>query len=173
MPYIPQSSNDSGLYIPTTTVYDQINSANISDELKQLFIVLYQNTNNIAIALNQKDSAIYDLNKFVSGQGWFVPPPGTSANMQLRPGYRKVLYLTSLLPGVTTVPHGIHVTGTYSFTLIQITANDTVGFNYYTSASSGPGVDISIVGNNVNIVVTNNTGITFNVVEILLEWLEI
>ena len=172
MPYIPQAQGDSGLYIATTTVYDQINSANFSDELKQILVVLYQNTNNIALALNQKESGIYDLHEFVNGQGWFVPPPGTPANMQLRPDYTKVLWITSFPPGTMTVAHGIDITGQYTFTSITGVANDTVGFNYYPIGASGTGVDISVTANVNNVVLTNNTGITFNATYVVLKFLK-
>lgn len=173
MPYIDNSQANSGLYIATTTVYDQINSSNLSDELKQILVVIYQNTNNIALALNQKESGIYDLMEFVNGQGWFVPPPGTSANMQLRPDYTKVLWITNLPPGVTTVAHLLPITATWTFTLIQGVANDTVGKNYYPFGASGAGVDISVVGNATNIVLTNNTAITFNKTYVVLKYLKI
>jgi len=179
MAYIPDQKNDTGLYIPTTTVIDTINSADdLGPGLKQILVVLYQTVNNIALALNKKDSGIYDLTEFVNGQGWFDPNPNKGVNDQPRSDFRKVFYLTSLPAGVTNITHLINgttpLTAQYTFTKLIGMANNTSTFNYYPIpfASAGGAANIEIRANSTQIVITNNSGVVFNNVYIVAEYLK-
>jgi hypothetical protein len=179
MAYIPQSQNDTGLYIPTTTVIDSINSSeSIDPSLKQILVVLYQTINNIALALNQKESGIYDLTEFVNGQGWFDPNPDSGVNNRARSDFRKVFYLTSLPAGVTNITHLINgatpLTAQYTFTKLYGMANNTATLDYYPIpfASAGGAANIEIRANSTQIVITNNSGVVFDVVYIIAEYLK-
>ncbi len=179
MGYIPQQKNDTGLYIATTTVIDSINSSDeLSSSLKQILVVLYQTVNNIALALNKKESGIYDLTEFVNGQGWFDPNPNKGVNDQPRSDFRKVYYLTSLPAGVTNITHLINgttpLTAQYTFTKLYGMANNTSTFNYYPIpfASAGGATNIEIRANSTQIVITNNSGVVFNSVYIIAEYLK-
>src|ERR1700679_438751 len=106
-----------GLYVPTTSVWDQANIANIdinSDAGKELLVKLYQNINNIAVALNYKDSALYDVQEFVSGQMFFSNTPQNRSI--LRNAYRLTMNLGAIANGVTlTVAHNLPIGTTWTF----------------------------------------------------------
>ena len=173
MAYITNQVQNTGLYLPTTTVFDtsQIQSLQgVSEELKQLLVVLYQAVNNISIAANAKETGIYNLQEFVNGKVFFDPNP-VSLNSQPRSNFRKVFYLTNLPPGVTAFNHLIPLTASYSFTNMWGMANDTIGFNYY-PINAGGAATISINGNLTQLVITNNTAVTFNVVYVYVEYLQ-
>ena len=147
------------------------------ETLKQLVVQLTQFVNNITIALNQKDTGIYDRTQFVCGQTYF-PNPALTADTPQTPVYRQVyrqVFLTGPLPntGILLIPHNIPITNIYSFTRIYGTASDTTGLNYIPlpeSFVSGNIVDLAV--NAVNIVIhTNFNASNFNLVYIVLEWL--
>jgi hypothetical protein len=179
MSYIPQSQANTGLYIPTTTVIDTINSNDQLDPgLKQILVVLYQTVNNIAVSLNQKESGIHDLTEFVTGQNWFNPNPSAGVNNQPRSHFRKMFYLTSLPAGVTAFNHLINgttpLTADYTFTGLHAMANNTASFDYYPIpfASAGGAANIEIRANSTQIVITNNSGVTFNKIYVFAEYLK-
>lgn len=179
MSYIPQQKGNTGLYIPTTTVIDTINSSTeLTPSLKQILVVLYQTVNNIAVSLNQKESGIYDLTEFVNGQGWFDPNPDSGVDNLPRSNFRKVFYLTSLPAGVTNIVHLINgatpLTAQYTFTKLYGMANNTTTFDYYPIpfASAGGAANIEIRANSTQIVITNNSGVVFNSVYIIAHYLK-
>ena len=72
--FLPGALQRKGLYVPTTDVWEVSRIQDIdvnSEEFKLLLVRLYQNINVIALALNQKDSAIYYPSEFVDGQTFF------------------------------------------------------------------------------------------------------
>ena len=153
MGFIPQQQANTGLYIATTNVYDVAEIYEIdvnSPEFKELLVRLYQNANNMALALNQKDSGLYQTQEFVDGQVWFNP--NSSRIIDARSDFRKVVNFGPL-PDTTTksVAHNIPIAqanqsstfNPYSFTRIYATAscqNPTTGLSYipipYSSVSS-------------------------------------
>lgn len=69
--------NNVGLFVPTTNIWDVTSIKDIDvtkPEFKELLIRLYQNINNITLALNMKDSALYFQQEFVTGQAFFLNP---------------------------------------------------------------------------------------------------
>ena len=164
-----------GLYVPTTSVWDQANIANIdinSDAGKELLVKLYQNINNIAVALNYKDSALYDVQEFVSGQMFFSNTPQNRSI--LRNAYRLTMNLGAIANGVTlTVAHNLPIGTTWTFSRIYGAATDNIGLNYYPIPFAGAGgTYISINVTSTNVVITNNSGVSFTSIIVVLEYLK-
>ena len=128
---------DSGAYIPTTTVMDvsEIYSTEVtSPEFKELLVRLYQNFNNLALAMNVKDTAIYDTEEFVSGQKFF-PDPALDSTSDTEPTqrniFRKVIKFGALPDTATkSVAHGITIDANTTFTRIYGTSSDQAGLVY-------------------------------------------
>lgn len=176
--FIPDQLENVGLYIPTTDVYEinQILDANINlEELKLLMVRLYQNLNVIALATNLKDSAMYVENQFVNGQVFFS---NTANPDDLRNVFRLVVDIGALAAGANTVAHGLTVQSTWQFTRIYGTATNYVAGaatgDYYPLpwASAGGAANIELKVNNQNVVITNNSGVTFAKCYVILEWLK-
>lgn len=171
-----QSQTRAGLFVPTTNVWDvqQIQSVNVnSQEFKELLVRLYQNINNITIALNLKDSGYYDTTQFVTGQLFF---PGTFIPNQYRQVQRLVVNFGTL-PNATvkSVPHGITVNPNTTFTRIYgvSTKNDQNSFLPlpYVNLTLNQCIQLDVDANNVNIT----TGINYSnwtTTYVVLEYLQ-
>lgn len=174
MPYPPQQQN-TGLYVPTTSVWDMGLISDIdtnSIEFKDLLVRLYQNINNIVLALNVKDSAYYIEEEFVNGQQFFNP--ASTDPLQLRSDFRKTINIGAVGAGVTTVAHGIPFTTTYTATRIYGTATDSIGLNYYPLpwASAAGATNIELRADGTNVIITNNSGVAFTRCIVVLEYLK-
>ena len=171
----------SGIFVPTTNVWDvsQIYEIDVtSPQFKELLVRLYQNINNISVALNLKDSGYYITESFVNSQ-LFFPNPIYNSSTVATPGYRQVFRIVinfGALPnaGTKSVPHNIIVNSQYTFTRIYGTASDTTGFNYiplpYASASGTDNIELFVDGTNVTVITTTNRS-NFNVTYIVLEYI--
>ena len=156
-----------GSFIPTTNVWDvsQLYQTDVnSPEFKELLVRLYQNVNNIAIALNTKDTGYYTTQEFVNGQLYF-PNPALNSSTPTVATFRQVFRTTvnfGALPNATTksVPHNIDVTAGFSFTRIYATASDQVGLTYipipYVDAIDGKYIQLDVDATNVNITTTSD-----------------
>jgi hypothetical protein len=160
-------------FVPTNYIWDiqQIQQVDLnSDAGKELLVRLYQNVNNIALALNQKTTGNYDLLESVNSNLYFPNPnnnSSTPASPEKRPELSTTFYKTSL----ATFNHGITVTAGTTFTKFYGFANDTVGKNYWPLTASGNNY-ISVTVSATQVVITNNSGINFNVVYITLCYLQ-
>ena len=68
---------DGGSFIPTNYVWDvaQVYSTDVtSPEFKELLVRMYQNINNMILALNLKDTGIYNTSPFINSQVYFPNP---------------------------------------------------------------------------------------------------
>jgi hypothetical protein len=175
MAYIPDQRINTGLYVPSTNVWDlgilQEIDVN-SPEFKELLVRLYQNVNNIAISLNLKDSAIYIQEEFVTGAQFFNP--ASSSQLLQRAEFRSTYNIGALGAGVTNTAHGLTIGATWVFTQIWGTASDNIGPNYYPLpwASAGGATNIELRVDGVNIVITNNSGIAFTSCIVVLEYVK-
>lgn len=158
------SSKEKGMFLPTTSVWDTstISSTGLSDDLKQLFIRLYRNINDIAMQVNKKDSAVYGKQEFVCGQTFFPNPSLTSSSSTTpkpRQVYRKVIYFSALGSSSTVQQaHGLTITSGFTFTRIYGCASDTTAKLYlpipYSSVGAlGSGIEVWVDATNVNIKV--------------------
>lgn len=113
-----------GSYIATTQVWDvsELYSTEVtSPKFKELLIRLYQQVGNIAMAINGKDTGIYDTSEFVCGQTFFPNPnPIAGQPNKERQVYRKVInYGTLPNAGTLGIPHNIDV-GVAGFTITRL-----------------------------------------------------
>ncbi len=134
-----------GLFVPTTNIWDVDELRNIDvtkPEFKELIVRLYQNINNITLALNLKDSAYYFQQEFVTGQAFFLNPNViTNQNSLYRQSFRMVIDCGALAnAGTISIPHNIDPLQSYSFTRIYGATSDQTAQSYlplpYSSATS-------------------------------------
>jgi hypothetical protein len=171
-----------GSFVPTSYVWDVARLYEVdvnSDEFKELLVRLYQNINSISLALNIKDTGVYNTSEFVNGQIYF-PNPILNSSTPTTPDFRQVYRLVinfGALPNASTksVPHGITITPTTTFTRIYATASDPTDNFYipipYASNTPADCVEIYVDATNVNII----DGIdktNFTVCYVILEYLQ-
>jgi hypothetical protein len=155
---------NSGLFVPTTNIIEieQIQQEGLSKELlKNIFVHLYQDMCNIALALNAKDSGYFPLEEFVSGKLLFVDPnttiPSSSSLYGGRAFFRTVVNFGPL-PDTTTLsyPHNIDIDAGFSFVNIYGCASNQIALTYvpipYASASEvANNIELSVDSTNVYI----------------------
>lgn len=152
--------NNIGLFIPTTNIYeiDQIQEQGLSKELlKNIFVHLYQDINNIALSLNLKDTGYYFDNEFLNSQLLFPNPNSIQANYNGRNIFRSVINFGAL-PNTATasVAHNIDISNGFSFTRIYACSSNPNTMQYlpipYASASAvANNIELSVDSNNVYI----------------------
>jgi len=152
------AQSNPGLFIPTTSVFelDQLRDVDVkSDSFKELLVRLYQNVNNIALALNKKDSGYYVEEEFVNGQV-FPAPTGTSNSQEGIQAFRKVVKFGAL-PNTTTktVAHGLTITDNFNFTRIYGAATKPTTKEYlplpYASTTAANSIELWVDVTNINI----------------------
>ena len=163
-----------GSFVPTTNIWDvgQLYEVDVnSDEFKELLVRLYQNVNNIAVVLNTKVTGYYITQQFVSSKLFFNPNARPNDAAQLRPGYIKTINTGALGAGVTAVNHDIPVTNTYKWMFISGAATDTntiVGYPLPFSGAAGNNIEVSVTATQV--LINNNSGVTFTDSQVTLEY---
>lgn len=173
-----------GAFVPTNYLWDiqQLESGSLKEEdLRLLLVRLYQNINNIALALNLKDTGMYNTSQFVNSQVFFPNPALNSSTAQtpeFRQVYRTVVNFGALPnAGTKTVPHNITCTTLTSFTRIYATASKpTVAFEYlpipYSSATAvADNIELFVDATNVNIVTATNYS-AYTITYVILEYLQ-
>lgn len=175
------TSSQYSVSVGTTNVWDpsQVLAANLEPALQDILVRMYQNLNLMALVLNSKDTGMYNNSyPIVNSQQWFPNPVLSSATPTSptnRPVNRLVLRNTAgpVGAGVTNLPHGLTPNATWSFTRIYGTASDIIGFNYYPLpfASAAGATNIELRVDATNAIITNNSGVTFDVVYVILEYI--
>ncbi len=158
----PNQTPGAGVFVPSTYVWDvaRLHEVDVtSPEFKELLVRLYQNINNISLALNVKDTGVYNVIEIVNGQIFF-PNPALNSSTAQAPNFRQV-YRTVVnfgaLPNAATksVAHGILITPTTTFTRIYATASNLAADTYipipYASPTAANSIEISVDATNVNI----------------------
>jgi hypothetical protein len=162
-----QLISGTGSFVGLTTSWDvqRIQSVNVnSEEFKELLVRLYQNVNNIVIALNTKDTGYYPLSEFLNSQ-LFFPNPALNSSTDQFPINRQVFRTTvnfGALPNATTtsVPHNIDINTmiptTYSFTRIYGAASLPAQTSFIPLPFASPTLDenIKVTVDNVNVNIT-------------------
>jgi hypothetical protein len=185
MPIYP-SNVGPGLFLPTTQLIDtQAISQNetIDDNFKQVMIRIVQAFNDYAYAINLKDTGMYNLTEFVTGQVYFPNPALTSTTAQapvFRQVFRSVVNFGAL-PNTANkaVAHGLTITANTTFTAIYATATNTAAvFPVVASipipitfAATGNIIDLRVDSTNVNIETTFNAT-AYNVCYVVLEYIK-
>lgn len=144
-------SNQNSTFIPLSYPV-------VTDDPKELIVRLYQYLNQMANAVNLKESGYYTLTEFVTG-GLYFPNPALTSSQTQKAVYRPVFRLVvdfGALPNNTTssVAHGLTIDSTYSFTHIYATASDPVNLLYFPIPTTG--VTITVDDTNVNITTTSD-----------------
>jgi len=178
---MPQGTQQLGIFIPTTEVWDvqQVYNLDISEDFKELLIRLYQNINRMALAINAKESGYYSLTPYSCGKFYF---PNTSLNSTTStvPTYRGTQRLTvnfGTLPntGSKSVAHNIPITSTVTFVDIRGTSNNLTSPGYipipYSSPTLANNIELKVDGTNVTII-TGNDRSAYTVTTIVLEYLQ-
>ena len=170
---------DYGLFVPTTNVWDSISELyNVdikSKEFKDLLVRLYQDVNRISLALNAKDSALYDTTEFVDGQFWFNPTITTTTTENMRQNLRMVVNFGALPnTGIKSVAHGITVDANTSFTRIYgVATKPTLPYSYiplpYVDVT-GANIQLDVNATHVNIT-TMSDRTAYTVCYVVLEYL--
>jgi len=175
------SYKDAGSFVPTTQLWEasRLKEVNVtSPEFKELLVRLYQNINQIAIGLNNKETGIFDTEEFVTGSTFF---PNTSLSSSgsttaiRRQVYRKVINIPAMRSsaGATTYAHGITFDSKLTWTRIYGTATDSTGFIGLTipsySAVAADIVTMNVDATNVNITVGKD--MSAYKAFIVLEWI--
>lgn len=176
MSYLTDQIPNQGLLIQQTPVFDvgllyttDVNSA----DFKELLVRLYQQINNISIAVNLKASGLYSNMEFMTGKLYFSA--NNDPNFQ-RPIYMKVVDTGALISGTPKViPHGLvignTVNNTWSFIAIYGAANNPSTRNYYPIPYPTT-TYISVTLDDTNIYIDNESGVDFTASEIILEYIK-
>jgi hypothetical protein len=175
------NSTQTGVFVPSTYIWDvaQVSSLKANPDLQELLVRMYQNINQITLALNVKDSGVYALSEFVNGQLLF-PNPNNNSSTAAYPAQRQILRKVinfGALPnaGTKAVAHGIICTSATLFTRIYGAASDTTGFNYiplsYASPTLVNNIELKVDGTNVT-VITGIDRTNFNMCLIILEYVQ-
>lgn len=174
--------SEPGLFLETTSVLDvqSIYELDIkSDQFKEFLVNLRDVINNIALALNLKDTGYYDQREFVNGQVYF-PNPNLSSLTPQNPTWRQVFRRVYLWPNalpntnIDSQPHGLTITNGFTFTRIYGCASDTVAPSYipipYTG-STGNVVELWVDNVNINIR-TNADFSAYTTSYVILEYIK-
>lgn len=171
-----------GIYVPNNYVWDvaQVGEVDVnSEEFKELLVRLYQNINNITIALNLKESGYYLDAEFINSQ-LFYPNPALTSSYQdyskFRNVFRKVIIFGALpAAGTKSVPHGIPVNAAYTFTRIYGVANNQTGMSYlplpYASPTLANNIELNVDGTNINITVGTDRS-AYTITNIIVEYMK-
>lgn len=178
MSFNPQ--NNIGLFVPTTNIYEieQIQQEELNKELlKNIFVHLYQDMCNVALALNLKDSGYYQLEEFMNGQVYFPNGNDISPNYAGRQVFRTVVNFGAL-PNTTTIsmPHNIQVFNSFTFTRIYGAATNPITMQFiplpYASASAvANNIELKVDSTNVYITTGANQSAYTNTY-VILEYLK-
>jgi len=174
-----------GEYVPTTEIWQviqELSTANPgSDQFKELIVRLALIVNRINLAVNTKETGIYDnAREFITSEQYFPQPnfnSGTANTPEYRLVYRTVINFGALpAAGTTSVPHNIVCTAATSFVRIYATATDPVGLNYipipYASPVLANNIELSVDAINVNITVGVDRS-AFTICYVVLEYIQI
>lgn len=175
-----------GEYVPSTEIWQvvqELSTANPgSDQFKELIVRLALIVNRVNLAVNTKETGIYDNSREFITSGQYFPNPtffsGTPQEPDPRMVYRTVINF-GVLPaaaGTKSVPHNIVCTAATSFVRIYATATDPVGLNYipipYASPVLANNIELSVDATNVNITVGVNRS-AFTICYVVLEYIQI
>ena len=176
------SSGSTGNFIPTTQVWDvsEIYATEVtSPAFKELLVRLYQNLNRQAVAVNSKDTGIYDTLECANGQAFFPNPlfdSTTQTYPAVRQVYRKVVNFGALPnTALKTVSHGLTVTTGFTVTRVYGAATDPVNKLFlpipYSSPVLANNIELNIDATNVNITTGSNRA-AYTVTYVIFEYLK-
>jgi hypothetical protein len=161
--------------LPTSEIYDvsEIGEMDIkSKEFKELIIRLVMNANKQNIAINGKDTGIYDVLETVTGQT-FSADTGT----RQRAAYRKCFFAFGALPNAATktLAHGLTLNTALMITDLWAIAADPATNTYlklpYASPTLVNNIELNITGANI-VITTGSDRTAFTKTYIFMEYLK-
>jgi len=185
MPYPLDFTTNTGSFVPTTNIWDpsEIYETNVnSDDFKELLVRLYQNLNLMANVLNSKDTGYYFNQEFATSNLYFNPASSDIANR--RPGFRVTIDTGALGAGANTItlPFTLNITnlGTvvaWTFFMVSGAATNTTNAGQTQLVVPLPfagaaGNNIEVILYTTTVVITNNSGYTFDTSNITLEYVK-
>lgn len=164
MPASYPSQLNPGNLIQTTFVWNvqEVQNLNIDKDLKRLLVQLYQNLNQVTLALNAKDTGFYNEQEFLTGQQFFSMP-GVNSTSQSAPDqrqvFRKVINFGALpnpaVSATKSVPHNISLQAGYTFTRIYGTATNPgssfIPLPYASPTALNENIELEIDDTDINI----------------------
>jgi len=166
---------EQGYFIPVSYVIDETNLEGKdfgSVEFKQFVINLKYAIENMASAVNTKDTSYYNTTEFLTNQTFF-----SGATPNVRAAFRKVVDFGTLPnAGTKTVAHGIAFDANYRLTKVYGAASDPVAFLYiplpYVNVSGtivAGFTELSLDATNIIITTTGN-GTNFTTCYVIIEY---
>lgn len=158
--------NNTGSYIATNNIWDPsvIYASNLTPELKEILVRMYQNLGLMSTNVNLKDTGYYPTQEFVNGQ-LFYPNTDNNSASPGKPAYRQVYRTTvnfGALPNNATpkgVDHGITMTPGFTFTRIYGCATNPTTQIFipipYTSAGATNNENLELYVDSTQVVVTS------------------
>jgi len=163
-------------FIPESYIFPE-------DNFEEYDVKLREYLNNIAAAVNTKDSGLYDSEEVVTGQQ-FLPTfsTTTAGNLNYRNVFRKVIDFGAL-PNATTknVAHGISTTQDFSIVRLYATATDpgastlqaAIPIPYVNVAAPADGVQLSMGATNVAITTTTANYTIYTRCFVVVEYIKV
>lgn len=151
-------TGDPNNFLPESYIFPE-------DDFPEYDVKLRQSLNNIASAVNTKDSGLYTDEETITGQQ-FLPTfsTDTSSNLNYRDVFRKVIDFGALPNAVSkSVPHGISTTQNYSIVRLYGAATEpgvstiTQGITIPHVNLATPSAGVQIDMNATNIIITTTT----------------
>jgi hypothetical protein len=175
-----------GEYVPSTEIWQivqELSTANPgSDQFKELIVRLALIVNRINLAVNTKETGIYDNSREFITSGQYFPNPvffsGTPQEPDPRMVYRTVVYPGVPLPNTATlsIPHNIICTAATNFTRIYGAATQPstsyIPLPFVSATDVAHNIEINVDTTNVNIVTGANYS-AYTISYIILEYLQI
>jgi hypothetical protein len=161
--------DNTGLFIPTTNVWDLyfVESLTKDEQLRNVLVKLYENMNQIALALNKKDSGAFVEFEFINGQTF------TNNAIQV---FRKLVACGPLPDNNTKkIPHYINPGNSYSFTKIYGCASNPINLLYIPlplASSTGTGQVELYVDKNDVVITTSATYSQYTTTYVVLEYIK-
>jgi len=181
------SSSSSGVYIPTTQVWDvtEIHEIDVTKpEFKELLVRMYQNLNSMSMAIGTKESSFYSTLETVKGQAFnprIADTDTTISNPESRQVFNKVVNFGAL-PNTATksVAHDITTNVGFSFTRIYGCATKpdanpanfrAIPIPYVDPGVLANGILLNVDGTNVNITTAADYS-AYTVTYVILEYIK-
>jgi len=173
-----------GEFVPSTEIWQVIAELSStdpkSDQFKELIVRLALIVNRINLAVNTKETGIYNnLQEFVTSNQYFANPAlnsGTAQTPEFRTVYRTVINFGALPNAATkSVPHHITCTSSTTFTRIYGAATDPstsyIPLPFVSATDVAHNIEVNVDTTNVNVITGANYS-AYTTTYIVLEYLQ-
>lgn len=163
-----------GDFVPTTQSYDIsliYQTSPNSPNFKEFIVELYNNYTQLALPLNRKETGLYPLQEFVTGEQLFAR---SSAGLELesRGVFKRTFFISSIGSGATvTTALDSTVTAQYQFiTAYGMSTDASAGSHKPIPYIAGGGAYVRLECNNTQIIVENQSGAVLNNVVLVIKF---